>query len=443
MLPFAAQGQAFNDTEARQAAIELLRALITDLDRPLTGASVAWLHGDGRVSRAWAGWRTIAAEHPNGSLPLDAQTLFRVASISKLAQALVALRLHDSRLLDLDADLGPWLRHPLRHPRFPNTPVTARLILSHRSGLLDATMPFVDGDAFRRALSQPAQWAPEEPGRMFRYSNFAFAVLATAMEAAARQPFDALMQRWLLEPLGMNARYSASALSPAQREQLATLYRKPDRSPNWQAQFDARAEAPHAYATPAALTAVGENASVHSPQGGLRCSVPDLCRMTRLLMQRGRWEGRRMISGDSMAQLLRPHWTLAPDSPGDTAGGLMRSWGLGCQQFTDTHDARGGDRLHGRGGVRAFGHLGSAYGLFSGLLFNPAETAEASWGIVYAINGTSQGAQDAAGLHSSLRRFEERLIEILLEFVVPMRPATSLSALSGLPPMASGLPQRP
>ena len=413
------QAQGFNDGEARQAAVELLRALITDLERPLTGASLAWMHGDGRVSRAWAGWRTLSADHPSGSLSLEATSVFRVASISKLALALAALRLHDARLLDLDADLSTWLRHPLRHPRFPNTPVTARLILSHRSSLLETSLPLADGDAFRRALTQPANWSPEEPGRHFRYSNFAHAVLATAMESAARQPFDALMQRWLLDPLGMGARYSPAALNAAQRDQLATLYRKPDRSPQWQAQMDARGEPAHPYATASALAAIGENASVHSPQGGLRSSVPDLCRIARLLMQQGRWEGRRLLSPDSMAQLTRPHWTWGPDSPGETAGGLMRSWGLGCQRFTDVSDARGGDRLHSRGGIRAFGHLGSAYGLHSGLLFNTGDNADLNWGVVYVVNGTSQGAQESAGVYSSLRRFEERLLEILLEFVVP------------------------
>ncbi len=413
------QAQGFNDSEARQAAVELLRALITDLERPLTGASLAWMHGDGRVSRAWAGWRTLSADHPSGSLPLEAQSLFRIASISKLALALAVLRLHDARLLDLDADLSTWLRHPLRHPRFPNTPVTARLILSHRSGLLDTTLPLADGDSFRRALTQPANWGAEEPGRLFRYSNLAYAVLATAMESAARQPFDALMQRWLLDPLGMSARYSPTALTPVQRDQLATLYRKPDRNPQWQAQMDMRGDAGHPFATASALAAIGENASVHSPQGGLRSSVPDLCRIARLLMQQGRWEGRRLLSGDSMAQLIRPHWTWGPDSPGETAGGLMRSWGLGCQRFTDTNDARGGDRLHSRGGIRAFGHLGSAYGLHSGLLFNTSDNADLNWGVVYVVNGTSQGAQESAGVYSSLRRFEERLLEILLEFVVP------------------------
>jgi CubicO group peptidase (beta-lactamase class C family) len=401
--------------------VELLRSLVGDVERPLTGISVAWLQGETRVSRAWAGWRTIGSDHPVGSLPIEAGTLFRVASLSKLALTVVMLRLHDAKLLDLDEDLSSSLKHNLRHPRFPGVPITPRLLLTHRGGLLDGpTLPLADGDALRRALTTLAHWGAEEPGRYFRYSNFGYAVLATAMESAARQPFDALMQRWLFDPLGMTCRYSAAALAPAQREQLATLYRKPDRSPVWVPQADARNEPPGP-ASPAALAAIGENASVHSPQGGLRVSVIDLARLTRLLMQQGRWEGRRLLSGDSAEQLQRPHWTLSAATAGDSGNGLFRSWGLGLQQFTDTSDARGGDRLHSQGGWQGWGHFGSAYGLLSGLIYRPAEGNRPGWGLSYVINGTSQGAAESPGRHSSLSRTEERVIESLLDVLAATR----------------------
>ncbi|MBL8328204.1 MAG: serine hydrolase [Rubrivivax sp.] len=413
------------EAEARAAVVELLRSVVSDVERPLTGISVAWLHGDNRVSRAWAGWRHIGADHPEGSLAIDGQTLFRIASVSKLALALAMLRLHDARLMDLDDDLSGLLRLAFRHPGFPQTPITPRLLLSHRSGLLDAaTLPFADGAALRHTLAQPGSWGAEEPGRMFRYSNLGSVVLATAMEAAARQTFADLMQRWLFDPLGMSCRYRPAALTPPQRAQLATLYRRPDRSPGWVPQFDQRADVLGTQPEPAGLQLIGDNASLHSPQGGLRCSVTDLSRLTRLLMQEGRWEGRRLLSTDSWAQLLRPHWQLAPDAPGETAGGLFRSWGLGLQRFTDTFDARGGDRLVPRGGVMAYGHLGSAYGLLSGLLFHPPQGRRPAWGLVYVINGSSQGAAESPGQYSSLRRSEERVVESLLDILAPTREPT-------------------
>jgi CubicO group peptidase (beta-lactamase class C family) len=427
LMPTGVRAQAAgplpgNEAEARAAVVEVLRSLVGDVERPLTGLSVAWLQGDTRVSRAWAGWRSIGADHPVGSLAMDGNTLFRVASMAKVALAVVMLRLHDARLLDLDEDLSGPLRLNLRHPRHPGVPITPRLLLSHRSGLLDAVaLPLADAEAFRRAVAAPAHWGSEAPGRHFRYSNFGMVVLATAMEAAARLPFDTLMQRWLFDPLGMSCRYSPAALTPTQREHLATLYRKPDRSAVWVPQFDRASDAGVASGTPAAAQAIGENASVHSPHSGLRISMLDLARLTKLLMQQGLWEGRRILSGDSFEQLLRPHWTLGVESPGDTAGGLFRSWSLGLQRFTNTFDAQGGDRLHDQGDWQAHGHLGSAHGLLSGLMFQPPVGSQPAWGVIYAINGTSQGAAEAPGRHSSLRRSEERVIETLLNVVAATR----------------------
>ena len=413
--PAVSSAQPAADHAARASIVELLREVVGDAQRPLTGASVAWLYGNGQVSRAWVGWREVAALHPEGSLPIEAETHFRVASVSKLLLALAMLRLHDDRLLDLDTDLAPLLQGALRHPRHPSVPVTPRLILTHRSGLLDnVVLPLADGEALRRALADPVHWGAEPPGLFFRYSNFACVVLATAMELAARQPFDALMQRWLFDPLGLRARYAPTSLPREQRAQLSTLYRRPNGSARWIPQMDAPGDL-GPIVTPQALKAVGENASVHSPHGGLRVGVPDLARVTRLLMQQGRWDGRRLLSADSWAQLLRPHWTLSAQSPGETAGGLFRSWALGMQHFTDTRDAQGGDRLHPRGRWRGFGHLGSAYGLLSGLLFGPAEGGRPPWGLVYVINGTSQAATETPGRYSSLRRCEERIVEGLLD----------------------------
>jgi CubicO group peptidase (beta-lactamase class C family) len=366
--------------------------------------------------RAWAGWKQVAPEHPAGSLPIGADTLFRVASISKLAQALACMRLHEAGLLRLDEDLAALWGDALRHPLHPHLPITARLLLTHRSGLLDrVSLPLASGDVLRRTLTDRTQWGPEEPGRMFRYSNLGCAVLATVMETAAGEPYDRLMQHRLFEPLGLRARFSTAALTPADRNKLATLYRRPLTSESWVPQADLPGEPPHAFATPAALAAIGENASVHSPAGGLRASMDDLLRIAQLLMAQGQWEGRQLISRQGMTEMLQPHWTWSAQSPGETLGGLFRSWCLGMQRFTDTHDALGGDRLAPRGGATAVGHVGMAYGLFSGLMVLPPKGRQPARGLVYVINGTSQGAAEAVGRHSSFRRCEERVIEKLLE----------------------------
>ena len=70
------------------------------------------------------------------------------------------------------------LGYTFRNPAFPDTPITLRLLLSHRSSLTD-TIDYVlplDGD-MREALADPKAWDAEHaPGTYFRYTNFNFPV---------------------------------------------------------------------------------------------------------------------------------------------------------------------------------------------------------------------------------------------------------------------------
>ncbi|RYY92389.1 MAG: class C beta-lactamase-related serine hydrolase, partial [Alphaproteobacteria bacterium] len=61
----------------------------------------------------------------------------RVASISKLVVAIGVLRLVEQGKLSLDDDVSQKLGWPLRHPAYPDRPITLRLLLSHRTGLTD------------------------------------------------------------------------------------------------------------------------------------------------------------------------------------------------------------------------------------------------------------------------------------------------------------------
>ena len=62
----------------------------------------------------------------------------RVASISKLIVALGVMRLVDQGRVSLDEDVSNYLGWELRNPAFPGTPITLRMLLSHRSSLDDA-----------------------------------------------------------------------------------------------------------------------------------------------------------------------------------------------------------------------------------------------------------------------------------------------------------------
>jgi hypothetical protein len=95
---------------------------------------------------------------------------------------------------------------------------------------------------------------------------------------------------------------------------------------------------------------------------------------------------------------------------GDTYRGLFNCWGLGNQQFPDS----AGMQLVEGGGFAALGHLGDAYGLMSVFVFDP----DSRNGMVALIGGTSSDPEQHRGIHSSMARFEERILSALHQCVL-------------------------
>jgi len=84
----------------------------------------------------------------------------RIASISKLVTTLGVMRLVEAGKLDLDADTSSLLGWRLRNPAFPDTPITLRLLLSHRSSLTDGAGYWQTplGGRLRDIVEDPRAW---------------------------------------------------------------------------------------------------------------------------------------------------------------------------------------------------------------------------------------------------------------------------------------------
>lgn len=417
-----------------KAVTARLQALLQHPQRPLSGLSVLVMRAGRVVYEAQFGRRWIApGEARERDLPVTPDSLFRIASVSKLVVALGVLRLVEAGRLDLDADISEALGWRLRHPAHPERPLSVRLLLSHRSGLRDEGGTYLlPGQTLASKLSPEGahfgrgeSWAPaaERPGEFFAYCNLNYGVLASVMERLSGQRFDLLMQQQVLGPLGMQGGFDASSFSPAELANLATLYRKraTDDAARWEPQgpwvvqtddFGGQRPAP-----PAGLERyeLGSNGSLFGPQGRLRTRVRDLGTVLAMLNARGLHQGRRFLSEQSVSTLFSEHWRYEAAGPnGDWLDGLFQGWGLGVQRFLDRSQAGPdgrvyGDRLLPRGGQEAWGHLGFAYGLHSGLLLDPARGN----GVVYAISGTGDAPERHPGRYSSFPAWEEELQDLL------------------------------
>jgi CubicO group peptidase (beta-lactamase class C family) len=122
---------------------------------------------------------------------VDEGTVFEAASLSKPVFAFAVLRLAREGRFDLDRPLDAYLPEPyLKDPR--SRLVTARLVLSHRSGL--------------------PNWRPRgkdlafafDPGTRFSYSGEGFVWLQRAVEASTKESAEAIVRRLVFEPAGMS-----------------------------------------------------------------------------------------------------------------------------------------------------------------------------------------------------------------------------------------------
>lgn len=293
----------------------------------------------------------------------------RVASISKLLVTLGVMRLVEQRRLNLDEDVSHYLGWRFRNPSYGDRPISLRLLLSHRSSLIDASddSPIAISKGLRARLRKRAAYdGSHAPGAFFKYANLNFVVVAAIMEGATGERFDRLMNDLVMKPLRLNACFGWQACSAKQLAAGITLYGVDGRV---RADDPVGTKSTCANASARAICPIiryrlRRDAARFSPQGGLRISMEDLARIGQPFLNNGRVQGLQFLSKASMNEMIGPQWNFNGTN-GDTSNAFFCSYGLGVQSipsdFPGCRDELFKDRRP------AIGHPGEAYGLVSGL----------------------------------------------------------------------------
>lgn len=323
----------------------------------LPGAVVTVVH-NGRilVTRGYGHAATGADGEPQR--PVDSDTLFRIASVSKLATSISVMQLVERGELDLDVDISAYtdVKIPRRYPG----DITLRHLLTHTAGFEEHAgnpekEPDLDSYIHR---DPPAQVFA--PGTTPAYSNYGMSLAGYIVERVSGEVFEDYVREHVLEPAGMDS----STFDQPLPERLA------DRVAN-------------GYKTSAGQAQPFEEMP-DSPAGSLTVSGADAGKFMLAMLNQS--QGSALLKGETWRQMFSPG--LGADQLGVLAEG--KQMGLG---FFDEN----------RNGYRIVGHSGYANSFHADLEVYPDNGS----GVFVAVNG--EGKDGAEALKDDLMRgFSDR-----------------------------------
>lgn len=185
--------------EQTQALVQArVPALMKELGIP--GVSVALLR-EGRV--VWSGH--FGLRERGGEAPVQADTVFEAASMTKPLFAYLAMQQVQAGRLDLDTPVMRYLPETFYPPQPWQARISARMLLTHTSGLPN----WRPGGDERNGPLEIAF----EPGLRLNYSGEGYFYLQRVLEHLTGEPLHVLAERELFRPLGMKR--SSFVLTPS------------------------------------------------------------------------------------------------------------------------------------------------------------------------------------------------------------------------------------
>lgn len=342
-------------------------------ENPVMGLSVAVIKNNKLIYS-----HSFGLKDAETNTPLTNENIFRIASISKSFSATAIMQLVEAKKVNLDQDVSDLIGFKVRNPKFPETVITLRLMLSHLSSINDNQGYFsLDSINPAKSVNWYKCYNNYEPGKKYEYCNFNFNVIGTIIEKVSGERFDAYIQNHILNPLKLYGGYYVNGLD---KSKFATIYEyQPDA-----AKFVA---SPNAYAPRTAEVAayqMGYSAPIFSPTGGMKISAKDLATYMMMHANYGKYNGVRIISKKS-SKIMQ------------TAVSDIEPYGFALETPASIID-----------GKRMIGHTGSAYGLYSAMFFDPQE----KFGIVVISNGCHPG--ETSGYNNVIKKAVNALYENLI-----------------------------
>jgi CubicO group peptidase (beta-lactamase class C family) len=295
----------------------------------------------------------------NTKTPVDADTVFQLASVSKPIGSTVVAALVGEGKITWDSKLSALDPTFEMFDSWVTREITVRDMYAHRSGLPDHAGDLLEDLGFTRAeiLFRLRYQHPDSSFRShYAYTNFGMTEGAIAAVKPYRLEWQEACAQKLYKPLGMTSTSSRYAdFTARQNKALGHVLV----NGKWVQKFKRDPDA-------------------QSPTGGVSSSVPDVAKWIRLQLANGKFDGKQIVGEKPLAETHHPHM-LTGFNPFTS---MPSFYGLG---WNVSYDQQGRLRLNHSGGF----DLGTA--TFVNLV--PAEQL----GIVVLTNGYPMGIPEALG----------------------------------------------
>jgi CubicO group peptidase (beta-lactamase class C family) len=241
--------------------------------------------------------------------PVDADTVFPLASISKSIGATVVAQQVGMKLVRWDTPVRttlPWFS--LADP-FVTQNVTVGDLYSHRSGLPDHAGDKLEDLGYGRTeVLQRLRQVPLSPFRSsYAYTNFGITAAAEAVANAAGVDWETLSEQVIYRPLGMESTSSRFTDFMARQNRVTPHVRTPNGA--W-------------------VVGVGRNPDAQSAAGGVSASANDMARWLALVLGNGAYGGKQVVVADALLPAMSPQSISSPPSNTNARAGFY-GYGFG------------------------------------------------------------------------------------------------------------------
>lgn len=347
----------------------------------IVGSSIVVVR-EGRIAAsATDGYQDLEAKRP-----VDAETIFHWASVTKTFTGIAIMQLRDRGLLSLDDPVVKYVPEFRRvHDPFGDiSQVTIRHLMMHSSGLRAPTWPW-GGDQPWHPF-EPTQWEQLvamlpytqlnfPPGTKYSYSNPGVVFLGRIIEALSGDDYEIYITKNILMPLEMHASFF----------DRAPYHLVAHRSHSYRRADAGLTEAPFDFDT-----------GITVSNGGLNAPLGDMAKYLAFLVSPAAAAPDRVLRRSSLAEMWQPQIRAAD---GEGATGPDAESGLSF--FVERH-----------GGVELVGHSGDQNGFLSHLyLHRPSRTG-------YAVAFNTDATASASGSRRSTRQADAAIRDAIVREVI-------------------------